>query len=133
MSTTYYLADERYMTTEEIERAKHFDGDASLCHRHTGGLNDNGEQIHIFTSYIPLTLLRNLPRDVKITGPNAPERTLGELVDRMNADGNIIITPEEGRAEAEAELARMRELRKGNPKWSAALNSTSFNPGAIQY
>ncbi len=91
MATDFYLADERYMSEEEIGNAQHFNEDAFVCRQYCASEGKLG-----YTLGINLSLLHTLPVDTKLLNNNncLNIRTIEDLLDAINKS-SIIETPEE--------------------------------------
>jgi len=91
MGTNYYLADRRYMTSEQIKKAESFlDENAFVCNQ-----SYNGER-KLFSLGIDPFYLFNYPANTKIINDNSSIiGTFGELVKVIESDDSKLRMPDE--------------------------------------
>src|SRR3989338_8247915 len=97
MTTSYFLADSRFMTIEEILEARHFEDSALFCHRASGLRGDGGNRLY-YRIEVPGRMFFNLPGDLVLINNNSDigVNDVGDLRRQIIRNKGKIITPAEG-------------------------------------
>jgi hypothetical protein len=125
MSTEFFLADERCMSSEEIAAARAADyPDALLCRRSAGGSSP------VYTLALPAISFLNLDSSLAVHGLNSPIATLGALRDEIEERAGRIVHEFEARAAFEHEFQEWSDSLRGNPHWAEILPNLNVPPAS---
>lgn len=87
MTTNFYLADSRFMSSQEIELAESYNDSAFLCSRCFTS-RDGSKPKLLYSLGIPTIMLYNLPHDTRIVNNNNVDiQSIEELLDSIGREG----------------------------------------------
>jgi len=118
MGTNFYLADEMYMTTEQIERAKSLvDGASFVCHKsHT----KDGD---VFSLGIDPVYLFSFPANIRLINDNSSGiKTIGELVQAIESEGSKLRLPNEVAEQDYEHIENWLRSHRGHEEWDRFIN-----------
>jgi len=136
MGTSYYLADSKYMSPQEIQRAHAFDCNAQICHKAVSR-DSKGDPQLVYTLEVPNILFFNLPADVLLVNNNndLEVKTIGDLIAQIERRKGKLITVDEA-VELDKEAHEQWICSRPNTEtWRSFMFQYDVDktPTAIQY